>query len=176
MILFSLIALEKYSQTSKIFTQISCCISSIIFFVSGENKVTINQRFANYPEHPLERLENWLSSPNYVVRQVGFCSQWALDNLCKIYLNFVESVSKYFRDPKTFFSVVKNGRRFTYETVDTKGINVMLNHNDVSEYLKISPEGLEVRKFLKKDKIRNILVLQFFLSIIVSFSFLTVRL
>lgn len=42
------------------------------------------------------------------------------------------------------FSVIKKGRQFGYETVNTKGINVMLNHNDVSEYLKISPNGLEV--------------------------------
>jgi len=33
---------------------------------------------------------------------------------------------------------------FSYKCVDMSGINVMLNTKDVSEYLKISPDGLEV--------------------------------
>lgn len=36
------------------------------------------------------------------------------------------------------------GRSFGYEKVDNSGINVILNSYDVSEYLKISPNGLEV--------------------------------
>lgn len=43
-----------------------------------------------------------------------------------------------------FFSVLKEGRQFTYEKVDLTNIRAMLNSNDVSEYLKISPHGLEV--------------------------------
>lgn len=43
-----------------------------------------------------------------------------------------------------FFPVLKDGRRFTYEKVNLTNINAMLNSNDVSEYLKISPTGLEV--------------------------------
>jgi hypothetical protein len=42
------------------------------------------------------------------------------------------------------FSVLVDGRMFSYKCVDTSGINVMLNTKDVSEYLKISPDGLEV--------------------------------
>ncbi len=41
--------------------------------------------------------------------------------------------------------VIKGGRQFTYEKVNLSNINAMLNSNDVSEYLKISPTGLEVR-------------------------------
>lgn len=41
--------------------------------------------------------------------------------------------------------VIKDGRQFTYEKVNLNNINAMLNSNDVSEYLKISPTGLEVR-------------------------------
>lgn len=37
------------------------------------------------------------------------------------------------------------GRVFSYEKTDMSGINAMLNTNDVSEYLKISPDGLEAR-------------------------------
>ncbi len=40
--------------------------------------------------------------------------------------------------------VLKDGRQFTYEKVNLSNINAMLNSNDVSEYLKISPTGLEV--------------------------------
>lgn len=40
--------------------------------------------------------------------------------------------------------VLKEGRQFTYEKVNLTNINAMLNSNDVSEYLKISPTGLEV--------------------------------
>ena len=45
-------------------------------------------------------------------------------------------------------SVGTEQRKFTYTTVDNSRINVMLNSNDVSEYLKISPDGLEVVKYL----------------------------
>lgn len=31
---------------------------------------------------PLEVLEGWRYNDDYVKRQVGFCSQWTLDNLC----------------------------------------------------------------------------------------------
>lgn len=43
------------------------------------------------------------------------------------------------------FAVLKEGRQLTYEKVDLKSIRAMLNSNDVSEYLKISPHGLEVK-------------------------------
>ena len=43
-------------------------------------------------------------------------------------------------------AVLKEGRPYSYEKVDCSGINVMLNSKDVSEYLKISADGLEVRK------------------------------
>lgn len=36
-------------------------------------------------------------------------------------------------------------RKYSHDTVDLTGINVMLNAKDVSEYLKISPNGLEAR-------------------------------
>ncbi|KAJ7426421.1 RING finger and SPRY domain-containing protein 1 [Willisornis vidua] len=42
-------------------------------------------------------------------------------------------------------TILKEGRQFTYEKVDLTNIRAMLNSNDVSEYLKISPHGLEAR-------------------------------
>lgn len=63
-ILFSLIALEKFAQTS-------------------ENKSTILKRLASNKPCPISILEEWRNEEHFVRRQVGFCAQWALDNLCK---------------------------------------------------------------------------------------------
>uniref|UniRef100_A0A3Q4HPW3 Ring finger and SPRY domain containing 1 n=1 Tax=Neolamprologus brichardi TaxID=32507 RepID=A0A3Q4HPW3_NEOBR len=98
--LFALIALEKFSQTS-------------------ENKLTVSESSIS---DRLAVLESWAEHPDYLKRQVGFCAQWSLDNL-----------------------FLKDGRQFTYEKVNLTNINAMLNSNDVSEYLKISPTGLEAR-------------------------------
>lgn len=98
--LFALIALEKFAQTS-------------------ENKLTISESSIS---DRLVTLESWADDPEYLKRQVGFCAQWSLDNL-----------------------FLKEGRQLTYEKVDLKSIRAMLNSNDVSEYLKISPHGLEAR-------------------------------
>uniref|UniRef100_A0A674HV25 Ring finger and SPRY domain containing 1 n=1 Tax=Taeniopygia guttata TaxID=59729 RepID=A0A674HV25_TAEGU len=96
--LFALIALEKFAQTS-------------------ENKMTVSESCIS---DQLILLEKWTDNPDYLKRQVGFCAQWSLDNL-----------------------FLKEGRQFTYEKVDLTNIRAMLNSNDVSEYLKISPHGLE---------------------------------
>lgn len=103
-IMFSLIALEKFSQTS-------------------ENKVTVNKRFGTMERHPLLLLEKWSDDDvDFHKRQVGFCAKYCLDNL--------------------FF--VPN-RILSYKNVDVSNINVMLNSQDVSEYLKIASTGLEAR-------------------------------
>ncbi|CAN7992393.1 unnamed protein product [Ixodes hexagonus] len=106
-ILFSLIALEKFAQTS-------------------ENKVTLEQRLASLSENPLAKMEPWVTSTDFVERQVGFCAQWCLDNLCNS-------------------ACFLQGRCYTYEVTDRTNINAMLNSNDVSEYLKISSNGLVAR-------------------------------
>uniref|UniRef100_A0A146LYJ7 RING finger and SPRY domain-containing protein 1 n=2 Tax=Lygus hesperus TaxID=30085 RepID=A0A146LYJ7_LYGHE len=100
--LFSLIALEKFAQTS-------------------ENKLTIKQELAKAGD-PLLKLEPLITSEDLIEAQVGFCAQWCLDNLFLI-----------------------DGRNYSYELVNMEGINAMLNTRDVSEYLKISPDGLEAR-------------------------------
>lgn len=102
-ILFSLIALEKFAQTS-------------------ENKATIKRRLQQESPSPLIVLESWREETHYVKRQVGFCAQWCLDNL-----------------------FLMEGRKYSYETADLSNIHAMLNTRDVSEYLKISPDGLEAR-------------------------------
>ncbi|XP_012549043.1 RING finger and SPRY domain-containing protein 1 isoform X1 [Bombyx mori] len=102
-VLFALIALEKFAHTT-------------------ENKLVIRSRFDKEDVNPLLKLEKLANNEDYVWRQVGFCAQWALDNLF----------------------VIEN-RPLSYETVDMTPINVILNSHDVSEYLKISCNGLEAR-------------------------------
>uniref|UniRef100_A0A5F5PTT4 Ring finger and SPRY domain containing 1 n=1 Tax=Equus caballus TaxID=9796 RepID=A0A5F5PTT4_HORSE len=87
--------------------------------LAGENKLTISESSIS---DRLVTLESWADDPDYLKRQVGFCAQWSLDNL-----------------------FLKEGRQLTYEKVDLNSIRTMLNSNDVSEYLKISPHGLEAR-------------------------------
>ncbi|KAK3086428.1 hypothetical protein FSP39_018336 [Pinctada imbricata] len=107
-ILHSLVALEKFAQTS-------------------ENKLTVNKALQGMVPHPLEILEDkWWRHEDFRYREVGFCAKWCLDNLC---------------NALTFFQ----NREFSYEKEDLTNINVMLNSNDVSEYLKISADGLEAR-------------------------------
>ncbi|XP_055892147.1 RING finger and SPRY domain-containing protein 1-like [Biomphalaria glabrata] len=108
-ILHSMVALEKFAQTS-------------------ENKLRITQALQHCDVHPMTLLEGWYTRDNdntplsYSRREVGFCAGWCLDNL-----------------------FIKEGRPFSYEQLDRSHLNVMLNSNDVSEYLKISADGLEAR-------------------------------
>uniref|UniRef100_A0A8D8PRS2 RING finger and SPRY domain-containing protein 1 n=1 Tax=Cacopsylla melanoneura TaxID=428564 RepID=A0A8D8PRS2_9HEMI len=102
-VLHSLIALEKFAQTS-------------------ENKITIKKYFELDNRNPLLSLESMLNSSDQVRAQVGFCAQWCLDNLFPV-----------------------QNRKYTYELMNLKHINAMLNVKDASEYLKISPDGLEAR-------------------------------
>lgn len=103
-----------------------------------------------FPENPLVRLERHSNSEDFVLRQVGYCAKWCLDNYCKFTIRAVAMNDKN----STFLcanfshyciSVVIEGRKYSYETVDVSNVNVMLNTKDVSEYLKISPDGLEAR-------------------------------
>lgn len=65
MILFSLVALEKFAQTS-------------------ENKLTINDHLTALPVHPLVTLEQLEHEEDeYVKMQIAFSARWCLDNLCK---------------------------------------------------------------------------------------------
>ncbi|XP_033754657.1 RING finger and SPRY domain-containing protein 1-like [Pecten maximus] len=102
-ILHSLVALEKFAQTS-------------------ENKATTNRALQRKSPNEIEELEKWWQHADYQKREVGFCAKWCLDNL-----------------------FVTEGRKFSHESEDLSAVNVMLNSNDVSEYLKISPDGTEAR-------------------------------
>ena len=65
MILFSLLVLEKFAQTL-------------------ENKFIIERFIAEegaIDGHPLRALEEWVDETDLIRRQVGFCAQWALDNV-----------------------------------------------------------------------------------------------
>lgn len=65
------------------------------------------------------------------------------------------------------FPVLVEGRKYSHDSVDMAGINVMLNTRDVSEYLKISPNGLEVRYW--KYKKLNYVPKLFILNIVIFF-------
>ena len=67
------------------------------------------------------------------------------------YINMIVAMFFYYLyDSSNFlwffllFIVIVKDRVFSYQCVNVEGINVMLNTKDVSEYLKISPDGLEV--------------------------------
>ena len=71
---------------------------------------------------------------------------------------FIEVTQKYLVSNTPFcVSVLIPERPFSYTTVDMNNVNVILNNNDVSEYLKIAPNGLEVRKKKSCNNNRNIL-------------------
>eukprot|EP00095_Tigriopus_kingsejongensis_P006267 maker-scaffold990_size72856-snap-gene-0.13 protein:Tk06267 transcript:maker-scaffold990_size72856-snap-gene-0.13-mRNA-1 annotation:"ring finger and spry domain-containing protein 1-like" len=109
-VLYSLLALEKFAQTS-------------------ENKLLITRYFereftSQGLDTPLIKLESShrASPQDLTERQVAFCVQWCLDNI-----------------------FIQKERPFSYLGADMKSYNVILNANDVSEYLKIGPTGLEAR-------------------------------
>lgn len=146
MVLFSLIALEKFAQTSKYHAYPKLLWHRYLYVFNcyrvGENKMTLNKRLNQEAHHPLLVLEKWRSSDDTVKRQVGFCTEWCLDNLCK---NSITNNWLHNLNPYILYSVVCDGRPFTYERTDNSAINVMLNSQDVSEYLKIASNGLEAR-------------------------------
>lgn len=92
------------------------------FSQTSENKLRINSRLNAMQEHPLLRLEKFCQHEDFEHQQLGLCSQWCLDNI---------------------FSV--EGRSFAFTSVDYSRINAMLNTNDTSRYLKITPDGLQAR-------------------------------
>lgn len=79
-VLFSLIALEKFAQTS-------------------ENKATIKKKLVLLPENPLVRLERHTDNTNFTLRQVGFCARWCLDNYCKYFSaklkHFINNIHRF---------------------------------------------------------------------------------
>uniref|UniRef100_A0A8C8CXK9 RING finger and SPRY domain-containing protein 1 n=1 Tax=Oncorhynchus tshawytscha TaxID=74940 RepID=A0A8C8CXK9_ONCTS len=90
--LFALIALEKFSQTS-------------------ENKLTVSESCIS---ERLGVLESWADHTDYLKRQVGFCSQWSLDNL-----------------------FLKDGRQLTYEKVNLSNINGPLSNDPCCAHNKL---------------------------------------
>ncbi|CAF0739405.1 unnamed protein product [Rotaria sordida] len=107
-ILFALIALEKFSHTSE---SKHILLQSLTISNNEQSKMNV-----------LEYYEPWALSNNCLKRQIGFYAQCLLDNV-----------------------FILDYRRPSYEKIDHRYINVMLNDKDVSEYLKLGPDGLEAR-------------------------------
>lgn len=88
--LFALIALEKFSQTSEFLQCLLYSVTAeslayeewslITVVVLGENKLTVSESCIS---DRLAVLESWADHTDYLKRQVGFCAQWSLDNLCE---------------------------------------------------------------------------------------------
>lgn len=53
------------------------------------NKSTVLKKIQSLDENPILKLEIWKDETHFVKRQVGFCAQWALDNLCKLNTKFL---------------------------------------------------------------------------------------
>ncbi|CDW54574.1 SPRY domain containing protein [Trichuris trichiura] len=118
--LFSLLALESLASFSW-FSFVLSAISSA-FNRSGETRVLICNHFAEQPTNPLVNFERMNKDEDLTKRQLGFCAQWALDNI-----------------------FVPEDRVFAYLQEDMSSTRALLNQNDASEYLKISADGLEAR-------------------------------
>ncbi|CAF2139336.1 unnamed protein product [Rotaria magnacalcarata] len=106
-ILFALIAIEKFSHSS----EAKHILLKSLTIINEQSKMNV-----------LEYYEPWSKFNNCLKRQIGFYAQWLLDNV-----------------------FILDYRRPSYEVIDHRYINVMLNDKDVSEYLKIGPDGLEAR-------------------------------
>ncbi|CAF1346205.1 unnamed protein product, partial [Didymodactylos carnosus] len=123
-VLFALIAIEKFSQTSES-KHILLNAMTVKNDNDGEDYHDYQQEGLKKTEKTevvLEYFEQWCTSTDCLKRQIGFYAQWLLDNV-----------------------FILKHRRFSYENINLKSINVMLNDKDVSEYLKIGPNGLEAR-------------------------------
>ena len=88
-------------------------LGSIVWFLSPtfHDFNFFRNRFSTFvgDENPLLQLEKFVNTEeDYVLRQVGFCAQWCLDNLLPV-----------------------ENRKYSYNCVDTSNINMMLNSNDV---------------------------------------------
>ena len=92
------------------------------FAQTSENKRSIENIIKGLPRNPFEILEQDTKPVTYPKIEVRFCASWCLDNL-----------------------FIPEGRKYSYEKVNYKNINAMLNINDASEYLKISAEGSKAR-------------------------------
>lgn len=50
--------------------------------------------------NPLLELEKWTAETRYVRRQVGFCAQWCLDNLCECYIFMLHTMIRNLKSRK----------------------------------------------------------------------------
>ena len=80
-----IILIIQFKFNSKIKSHFYCCF---VYF-QGENKTVILAALLKCPDHPMSLLEDWYQKDDnsgdfgFSRREVGFCSGWCLDNLCK---------------------------------------------------------------------------------------------
>ncbi|XP_013138462.1 PREDICTED: RING finger and SPRY domain-containing protein 1-like [Papilio polytes] len=95
------------------------------FSAIAENKKKVLDKLAELNVNHLPNLEKFYtdtSADDGIWREIRYCARWTLDNIFPI-----------------------NGRHLSYETVDTSRTNAMFNNNEPSQFLKYSPDLMEIR-------------------------------
>lgn len=67
----------------------------IVLIIASKNCILFQRKLAMLPENPLVRLERHAKSEDYVLRQVGYCAKWCLDNYCKSFPKFWTYLGAY---------------------------------------------------------------------------------
>jgi poly(3-hydroxyalkanoate) synthetase len=86
-ILFALIAIEKYSLSSNYSSFIHELKLAYDFFLlknKDMNKISIMNKLTSSEENVLIRLSEWKYDENNLKHQIGFLAQNLLDNSCKL--------------------------------------------------------------------------------------------
>lgn len=116
---------ENVEFHSKDYDKLQVLICALItlerFSLSSQNRLAIMNLFLTNG-NPLIRLSEWKEEENSLMRQIGFLSQYLLDNT----FMFEDHVYDYLKLTKS-------------------NIRAILNDEDTSENLKISANGLEAR-------------------------------
>uniref|UniRef100_A0A914R3N5 Uncharacterized protein n=1 Tax=Parascaris equorum TaxID=6256 RepID=A0A914R3N5_PAREQ len=141
-IIYALIALEKFAQTS-------------------ENRLTICRRLEKYMENPLMKSMLIHGKRAYygvfwpfagiILVRYSYLIRSFLHEVAVVEFKDVVDGNKREANFVTVRCIVCEKRDFSYRKRDVTNINAMLNHADVSEYLKIGSDGLEVSDALLSE-------------------------
>ena len=110
-------------------------------------------RYSEWQWHQLGRMQvctslqtdNHASTPPLSFLQAG-CPSCHPTNSVKALKAVHNNLAQLGLESEASMDVVQ-GRVYSYKTVDLSDINAMMNGEDVSEYLKLSSDGLEVGSF-----------------------------
>ncbi len=129
-ILHALICLEKYS-------------------LSSHNRLKIAHLLDDNStgENPLLLLNKWKKSENFLMHQIGFLANSLLENFCEYFIFLLKFVNfqsnsneklSHDKDPPSNYI-------YDYLRLSTENVNAILHDRNISESLKLSPDGMEAR-------------------------------